>query len=90
MDEPRWGWQRGGERRDARDARTAREGEAENAARAPSAAPSERARAAGRELSRTRGFPELPSLAWESSPCVLTAHGLSVTWLAEALSMEQK
>lgn len=31
-------------------------------ARTPSAALSKRARAAGRELSRTRGFPELPSL----------------------------
>lgn len=54
------------------------------------AALSRRARAAWRGRSQTRGFPELPSGAREPSPRVLTAHGLSVTWLAGALSMEQK
>lgn len=44
----------------------------------------------GGNLAGPGALPELPSLEWESSPGVLTAHGLSVTWLAEALSMEQK
>lgn len=42
--------------------------EGEGCARTPSAALSERARAAGREPSRTRGFPGLPSLARAPSP----------------------
>lgn len=39
---------------------------------------------------RAPGSPTTPGAAREPSPGVLTAHGLSETWLAGALSMEQK
>lgn len=62
LKETRWGWQSGGERRDAIDAGRSGRAEGKGSARTPSAARSERGRATGSELSWTRGIPELPSL----------------------------